>query len=248
MIEALLGFAVGYLIGLTGVGGGSLLTPSLVMLGVEPVVAVGTDLVYATLARALGVAFLGMRGRVRRGVLARLIAGSVPAVLLGRALLEWLPRGDVNRLVAILLGAVLVATSLLSLLRDELRIPIRATRRHAYLAGFVVGLTVQFTSVGAGVLVSFALVNIARLDPREAVGTVLGYGLALGALSALNYASLGLVDYRLALLLSLGGAPGVLLGAWTADRANPSMLRRLVNALILLIGLFVLASCLRGPR
>ena len=246
MIEPLLGFAVGYLIGLTGIGGGSLLTPSLVMLGVEPVVAVGTDLVYATLARALGVAFLGMRGRVRRGILARLIAGSIPAVILGRALLQWLPHASVNRYVTILLGMVLAATSLLNLLRDELHIPIRATRRHAYLAGFVVGLTVQFTSVGAGVLVSFALVNIAKLDPREAVGTVLGYGLALGALSALSYASLGLVDYKLALLLSLGGAPGVLLGAWTASRINPAILRRVLNTLILIIGVFILATSLRG--
>ena len=207
-----LGFLVGFLVGLTGVGGGALMTPSLIFLGVEPLTAVGTDLLYATVTRVFGVFFHGRRGRIRYDIAFRLLAGSVPAVVLGGLILREINRELLNDYLTLLLGIILVVSALLSLLKGEFHVPVRPRWAYVYLLGFVVGLTVQFTSVGAGVIVSFLLMNIARLDPRDVVGVTITYGLALSALSFLNYAGLGSVDYHIAGALILGTLPGVYLG------------------------------------
>ncbi len=237
-----LGFIVGLLIGLTGVGGGSLMTPTLVFLGVPPLVAVGSDLLYATITRVLGVAVYGLRGRIRFDIALRLALGSLPAVALGGALLRILPEDALNLALRYALGLVLVVTSLLALSEREVPLPVRPRKSHAILAGFIVGLTVQFTSVGAGVLVGFAMLHIAKLDPREVVGTSLFYGLVLGVLSYANYALLGSVDYGLVSLLAAGTVPGVLLGSWLSSRSDPMVLKRVLNIIILAIGVLLLAS------
>ena len=237
-----LGFTVGLLIGLTGVGGGSLMTPALVFLGVPPVVAVGSDLLYATLTRLVGVTVYGRRGRIRFDIASRLILGSIPAVILGGLLLRMLPMEALNLALRYILGLVLVSTSLLALAEREVPLPVRPRKKHAILAGFIVGLAVQFTSVGAGALVGFAMLHIAKLDPRDVVGTSIFYGLVLGVLSFANYALLGSVDYRLAALLALGTVPGVLLGSWLSVRTDPRALKRVLNMVILVIGLLLLVS------
>ncbi|MCE4624428.1 MAG: sulfite exporter TauE/SafE family protein [Desulfurococcales archaeon] len=240
-LYALLGMLVGFLIGLTGLGGGSLMTPALIFTGVEPLLAVGTDLVFATITRILGVAVHGRHGRVRVDIAWRLLAGSIPAVLLGGLLLRYIPKDLLNELLTPLIGTVLVATAGLAILREELRLPVRPRKVYAYPVGFIVGLTVQFTSIGAGVVVSFALLNVARIDPREAIGTVLLYGVSLTALSSLNYISLGLVDWGLSALLVLGGLVGVLTGSALALRMPRDRLKLVVNVVILVIGLLTLA-------
>ncbi|AEK73258.1 Predicted permease [Thermococcus sp. 4557] len=235
-----LGLFVGFLVGLTGVGGGALMTPSLIFLGVEPLTAVGTDLLYATVTRVFGVFFHGRRGRIRYDIALRLFAGSVPAIVLGGVLLRWINKEALNEYLTILLGAVLVVSAVLSLLKGEIHLPIRPRWAYVYLLGFVVGLTVQFTSVGAGVIVSFALMNVARLEPRDVVGVTITYGLALSAFSFVNYAGMGSVDYRLAGALILGAIPGVYLGTHVNRRADREKLKRVMNVIILLIGLFTL--------
>lgn len=235
-----LGFLVGFLVGLTGVGGGALMTPSLIFLGVEPLVAVGTDLFYATVTRVFGVFFHQRKGRMRYDIALRLLAGSVPAIILGGVLLRWIDREVLNEYLTVLLGIVLVASAVLSLLKDEIHVPIRPRWAYVYLLGFVVGLTVQFTSVGAGVIVSFTLMNVARLDPRDVVGVVIVYGLALSGFSFLNYASIGRVNYGLAEALILGTIPGVYLGTHVNRSVDREKLKKVINVIILLIGLFTL--------
>ncbi len=186
-----LGFAVGFLIGLTGVGGGSLTTPALIFLGVEPLTAVGTDLLYATVTRAFGVFFHGRRGHMRKDIAFRLLAGSVPAVLIGGYAVRHIPKDVLNHYLTLLLGVILVVTATLSLLKGEIRVPVRPRWAYVYLLGFIVGLTVQFTSVGAGVIISFTLMNVARIDPKEVVGTAILYGLMLSTMSFLSYAGRG---------------------------------------------------------
>ena len=237
-----LGFLVGFLVGLTGVGGGALMTPSLIFLGVEPLTAVGTDLLYATITRVFGVFFHGRKGRIRYDIALRLFAGSVPAIILGGVLLRWINREVLNEYLTILLGAVLVASAVLSLLKGEIHLPIRPRWIYVYLLGFVVGLTVQFTSVGAGVIVSFTLMNVARLEPRDVVGVTITYGLALSTFSFLNYASVGSVDYGIASLLVLGTVPGVYLGTHVGRNTDRAKLKRAINVIILFIGLFTLVS------
>lgn len=108
--------------------------------------------------------------------------------------------------------------------------------------GFVVGLTVQFTSVGAGVIVSFALMNLARIDPKEVVGVTIAYGLALAGPSFFNYAGIGVVDYHLAGALILGAVPGVYLGTNVNSRANKEVLKKVINLVILIVGILILAD------
>ncbi|NJE62113.1 sulfite exporter TauE/SafE family protein [Thermococcus sp. 21S7] len=235
-----LGFLVGFLVGLTGVGGGALMTPSLIFLGVEPLTAVGTDLLYATVTRIFGVFFHGRRGGIRYDIALRLFAGSLPAVVLGGIILREIDRGVLNGYLTPLLGIILVISAVLSLLKGEFRIPVRPRWAYVYLLGFIVGLTVQFTSVGAGVIVSFTLMNVARLDPKDVVGVTIVYGLALSASSFLNYAGIGGVDYGLAGTLILGTIPGVYLGTHVNRIADREKLKTAMNVIILLIGLFTL--------
>ena len=235
-----LGFLVGFLVGLTGIGGGALMTPSLIFLGVEPLTAVGTDLLYATVTRVFGVIFHGRRGRIRYDIIFRLFAGSLPAIVLGGIILREINRGVLNEYLTPLLGGILVLSALLSLPKGEFHVPVKPRWAYLYLLGFIVGLTVQFTSVGAGVIVGFILMNIAKLDPRDVVGVTITYGLALSALSFLNYAGIGGVDYSLAGTLILGTVPGVYLGTHLNRVADRGRLKTAINVIILLIGLFTL--------
>ncbi|NJE30179.1 sulfite exporter TauE/SafE family protein [Thermococcus sp. 18S1] len=235
-----LGLFVGFLVGLTGVGGGALMTPSLIFLGVEPLTAVGTDLLYATVTRVFGVFFHGRKGRIRYDIATRLFAGSVPAIVLGGIILREVDRNTLNDNLTVLLGAILVVSAILSLIKGEFRVPVSPRWAYVYILGFIVGLTVQFTSVGAGVIVSFALMNVARLDPKDVVGVTITYGLALSAFSFINYAGMGSVDYQLAGALILGAIPGVYLGTHVNRRADREKLKRVMNVIILLIGLFTL--------
>ncbi len=240
ILFVVLGFIVGFLIGLTGMGGGSLMTPSLIFLGVDPLTAVGTDLLYATVTRVFGVFFHGKKGHVRRGIVLRLLAGSVPAVLIGGYAVRQIPKEALNSYLTPLLGAILVVTATLGILKGEVGIPLRPRWAYVYLLGFIVGLTVQFTSVGAGVIVSFALMNVARVNPREVVGITILYGLALSIMSFLSYASMRSVDYNLAGLLIAGTIPGVYLGTHVGSGMEKKMLKPVINLVILLIGILIL--------
>lgn len=235
-----LGFLVGFLVGLTGVGGGALMTPSLIFLGIEPLTAVGTDLLYATITRVFGLFFHGRRGRIRYDIALRLLVGSIPAVFMGGLILRGLNREALNAYLTLLLGLILVTSAFLSILKGELHVPVRPRWAYVYLLGFIVGLTVQFTSVGAGVVVSFTLMNVARLDPKDVVGVTILYGLALSAMGFLNYAGIGGVDYSLAGALILGTVPGVYMGTHISRISDGENLKRAMNVMILLIGLFIL--------
>lgn len=235
-----LGFLVGFLVGLTGVGGGALMTPSLIFLGIEPLTAVGTDLLYATITRVFGLFFHGRRGRIRYDIALRLLVGSIPAVFMGGLILRGLNREALNAYLTLLLGLILVTSAVLSILKGELHVPVRPRWAYVYLLGFIVGLTVQFTSVGAGVVVSFTLMNVARLDPKDVVGVTILYGLALSAMGFLNYAGIGGVDYSLAGALILGTVPGVYMGTHISRISDGENLKRAMNVMILLIGLFIL--------
>jgi uncharacterized membrane protein YfcA len=219
---------------------GSLTTPALIFLGLEPLVAVGTDLLYATVTRVIGVILHERRSHVRYDIVWRLLAGSIPAVLIGHYLINTLPKTIINSHLTLLLGIVLIATAILSIIKEEIGWPFGRKWIYVYILGFIVGLTVQFTSVGAGVIVSFALMNVALIDPREVVGTVMFYGLALSTISFLSYASIHSIDYTTALLLITGTIPGVYLGFYFSTRISREKLKPLINITILVIGTLIL--------
>ncbi len=239
-----LGFAVGFLVGLTGIGGGALTTPSLIFLGMEPLRAVGTDLLYVTATKIFGTAFHHRMGRVRYEIALRLLAGSVPAIILGGYLLRVLSRDVLNAYLTFVLGFVLLASALASIIRKELNPPIKPRMFHLYILGFVVGLTVQFTSVGAGVIVGFTLINLARISPAEVVGISIFYGLLLSFMSFINYASIGSVDYRVAGMLISGSVFGVYAGTRIGTKVESEKLKKAINLLIAIIGLVTVLNSL----
>ncbi|CAB50084.1 sulfite exporter TauE/SafE family protein [Pyrococcus abyssi] len=234
----LLGFTVGFLVGLTGIGGGALMTPSLIFLGVEPLTAVGTDLLYATITRIFGIVFRYRKGRIRTDIALKLLAGSVPAILIGGFLIRYFTQ-VINEYLTIFLGVVLVSSSILGLIK-EIKLPVKPKVIYVYLLGFIVGFIVQFTSIGAGVIVSFALLNVARVDPRDVIGITLLYGLGLSLISSTSYLILGKVNYNILLLLTIGSIPGVYTGTLLSSTTDKEKLKKIMNVLILVIGILIL--------
>ncbi|AKG91232.1 Sulfite exporter TauE/SafE [Geoglobus ahangari] len=239
-IYVFLGFIVGFLVGLTGIGGGALMTPSLIFLGMTPLRAVGTDLLFVTATKVFGTAFHHKMGRIRYDIALRLIAGSLPAIAIGGLLLRVIDKNILNAHLTLLLGIVLLLSAVISLIKKEIKPPIRPRMSYLYILGFVVGLTVQFTSVGAGVIVSFTLINLARISPAEVVGISLFYGLLLSSMSFLNYALMGSVDYGIALTLILGSIFGVLAGTRISTRVESEKLKKMINLIIAAIGAIIL--------
>lgn len=236
-----LGFLVGFLVGLTGVGGGALMTPALIFLGVEPLTAVGTDLLYATITRVFGVFFHSKKGHVKQEIALRLFMGSAPAIALASIILRMVSREEINQYLTPVLGIILVATSTITILKGEFG-KRHFSSRALVVLGFLVGLIVQFTSVGAGVIVSFALMNFTDLEPKYVVGTTIFYGLLLASLSALSHMVLGNVDYPIALSLIAGTLPGVYAGTHLNSSIPKDKLKSLVNVIILGVGLVIVLT------
>jgi uncharacterized membrane protein YfcA len=243
------GFVVGTLIGLTGMGGGSLMTPILVLLlGMRPVVAVGTDLIYSTLTKSVGAAQHLRDKHVRIDVVLWLSAGSVPASLLATHLLgSFLLQGAAaDRIVSHALGGVLVFVAIMMVAQPEIRRRLwpedhptafynrlRTLRRFRpallVVVGAVVGVLVGITSVGSGSLIMVALMLLfPRWKMTRRVGTDVFQGLLLSAAASVAYWQLGTVRLPLVGQLLLGSIPGVLLGSRLTKVVPEPILRPLV--------------------
>lgn len=248
-----LGFAVGVLVGMTGVGSGSVMTPALILAGVRPAVAVASDLVYAAITKGVGAVQHLRQGTVNLPLVFYLSVGSVPAALLGVKFFSDLERrlGPaldlwVTRLVAILLIA-LAAFTLLDLVR-----PLRARAPRPPLpwtvpvklltvcAGAGVGLLVSFTSIGSGAIVAALLLHLYRLPPSQVVGSDIVQAVFLAGAAGLAHAAGGRVDPRLVASLLLGSIPGVLAGSALCTRMPRRALRGIVAMAILYAGVRLL--------
>ncbi len=142
-------------------------------------------------------------------------------------------REEINQYLTPVLGIILVAISTITILKGEFG-KRHFSSRALVVLGFLVGLIVQFTSVGVGVIVSFALMNFTDLEPKYVVGTTIFYGLLLASLSALSHMVLGNVDYSIALSLIAGTLPGVYAGTHLNSSIPPKdKLKSLVNVIIL---------------
>src|SRR6185503_12027769 len=217
------GFAVGAIVGLTGVGGGSLMTPLLVVgFGVPPVSAVGTDLLYAGITKAGGSVGHALGGHVDWRVTGLLAAGSVPATVAGIGLLAVLPpAGAATRLVvSTTLGAMLVLTALALILRARLLEWAQANAGRGWLprhrgfatalAGAFIGFAVTFSSVGAGAVGMTALLFLyPALATARVVGSDIAHAVPITLLAGLGHLALGNVDGWLLASLLAGSLPGI---------------------------------------
>ena len=250
ILYTLSGFAVGAIVGLTGVGGGSLMTPLLVLVfGIPPATAVGTDLLYAALTKAGGTVAHGSKGHIDWAVAGRLALGSIPAAALTIWVLSLLPKGS-NTIGAVIsngLGFALLLTAIAILLGRKLRD--YATRhedsplRQRYLpaitvtVGALLGVLVTISSVGAGALGVAALFFLyPRLSPVRIVGSDVAHAVPLTLVAGLGHWLLGGVDWALLGALLLGSLPGIWLGSHVSAKVPEHILRRLLASMLVLVG------------
>jgi len=242
------GFAVGTLVGLTGVGGGSLMTPILLLLfSIKPAVAVGTDLLFASATKSVGIFAHGKLGNIDWRMVKLLALGSVPASM---ATVLFLRTIDVESSGAIAtikfsLGIALIITSAAVLLRNKLLelvkndrwLPDQYVAPATVLLGLILGALVTLTSVGAGALGVTALI---MLYPREKITTIVGSDIAhavpLTLVAGLGHATLGTIDYSLLGTLLIGSVPGIYIGSHMSSRVAEHWVRIALACILIYVG------------
>jgi uncharacterized membrane protein YfcA len=238
----LMSFGVGALIGLTGMGGAALMAPFLILaVGVQPITAVGTDLVYGAVAKMVGAWAHMRQGTVDLRMVGRLAAGSIPGGLIGAALTRFLMRHthDAEQHVRKAIAALLVLVAVILLTRMFYPVPPsgpapRFTQdRLIPLWGAVVGFCVGFTSVGSGSMLTPLLMICYPKRPATAVGTDVFHAAILVAATGLVYTGSSAVEWSLVPALLAGAIPGVLLGSKLAIRIPPRPLQFMLAVVLL---------------
>ncbi len=246
------GAGVGFAIGLTGIGGGSLMTPLLLLFGLPLPTAIGTDLLYASATKAGGAALQARRRNVDWRVARLLIAGSLPAAALTTLFLWWLG-GNTSHLQALLtasLGSMLVLTALLLLFRRRIRaraisapgpLLLWLQENRALLmpgAGALLGVLITLSSVGAGTVGTAILILLyPEFDASRIIGTELAHAVPLTLVAGLGHLWLGHVDFLLLGLLVAGALPAIALGTGLGCRLPEPALRGLLALTLLALGL-----------
>jgi uncharacterized membrane protein YfcA len=251
----LFGLGVGVLVGTTGMGGGSLMTPLLILVfGIKPVVAVGTDLAYGAVTKTVGGWRHFRQGTVDMRLSLWLAFGSVPGALLGVGLLELLherygPRFD--EVLLVLIASALLLTGCLVLIRalflsaagERDTIDLQARHKLAAIAlGMSVGCVLGITSAGSGALIAIGLILAFRLSPHRVVGTDVLHAAILLWAAALAHLASGNVDLALTGNILVGSIPGVWLGSNLAARLPPAGLRPALGIILLASGLGLLTK------
>ena len=254
VLYVLLGACVGVVVGLTGVGGGSLMTPALVLLfGVHPVTAVGTDLLYAATTKSAGSLVHALTKNVAWRVVALLALGSVPAAVATLVVLSRLgpQSGLTARAITIVLGLTLLLTSVLLIFRRRLlelrRLrPAPSARRDALLTvltGAVIGLLVSISSVGAGAIgVTALLLLYPTYSTVRIVGTDIAHAVPLTLVAGTGHWLTGSVDTSMLLSLLMGSIPGIVLGSYLAPRILEQGLRYALAVVLMIVGARLVVS------
>ncbi|WP_298197787.1 sulfite exporter TauE/SafE family protein [Novosphingobium sp.] len=248
VLHGVAGLFVGFLVGLTGVGGGSLMTPILVLLfGVSPHTAVGTDLLFAALTKTVGTVAHGARATVEWKIVRRLALGSVPAAILTLLVLSQLGKPD-TRAAAIMvtvLGVMLIVTAVATLFQKQLALFAKTHERlddQASLVptvglGAAIGVAVTISSVGAGAIgVTALLMLYPALRVSRIVGSDIAHAVPLTLVAGFGHWLIGGVDFGLLANLLIGSVPGVLVGSLLSSRSPDHILRPCLAAVLLFSG------------
>jgi hypothetical protein len=244
------GFSVGAIVGLTGVGGGSLMTPLLVLLfGINPTVAVGTDLLYAAITKAGGTLAHSLKGTVDWTITRRLASGSIPAAILTLILVSQLAPGGIAgaaALIKVALGFALLLTAVALIFRKQIQAfalrhvgepnP-RRTAALTVLTGAILGMLVSISSVGAGALGVTALFLLyPTLPTLRIVGSDIAHAVPLTAVAGAGHWVLGSVDWNLLVSLIIGSLPGIWLGSHISTKVPDRVLRPILATMLVLVG------------
>ena len=258
---SLAGAFVGFLVGLTGVGGGSLMAPLLILLfGFSPAVAIGTDLWFAAITKTAGGLVHHRLGSPDWRIVGRLALGSLPAAVLTVLWLGHFHQGRLeSNLLMLLLGGALLLTAVLMACKPWMHQPLRRLRQKlapqlprvrarqfalTVGGGLVVGALVTLTSVGAGALVAVMLAMLypLRLDTKTIVGTDIIHAVPLTLVAAIGHSWLGNVDAWLLASLLLGSFPGIVAGSLVAGRIDENLVRYALAAMLAVSAVKMIAS------
>jgi hypothetical protein len=256
---AVAGFIVGALVGVTGVGGGSLMTPILILLfGVSPATAVGTDLLFAAATKTVGSFVHGFNKTIEWTVVRRLAAGSLPAAALSLFALTRLhiSSGGARTVITTILALALLLTAGVLIARDRIsaryaeRLRTLDERSVAVLTtamGAVLGILVTFSSVGAGAIGVTALVLLyPRIPMARIVGSDIAHAVPLTLLAGVGHGAMGSLDPHTLLSLLVGSFPGIFVGSWISSRARDVTLRYILAGVLIMVGIR-LAFDIPGP-
>ena len=249
-LYTLSGFVVGAIVGLTGVGGGSLMTPLLVLLfGIHPATAVGTDLLYAAITKSGGTVVHAQKGHVDWRITKLLALGSIPAAILTIWTLSHLPKqsAEVTHIISMSLGVALLLTAAAIIFRSKLQ---RYAMSHAedsahtrYQApitvavGALLGVLVTVSSVGAGALgVAVLFFLYPKLPAIRVVGSDVAHAVPLTLVAGIGHWMIGSVDWSLLGSLLLGSLPGIWLGSHASAKVPDHFLRPILATMLVLVG------------
>lgn len=255
-LYTLSGFAVGVIVGLTGVGGGSLMTPLLVLLfGIHPATAVGTDLLYAALTKAGGTVVHGKKGHIEWRVTKLLALGSIPAAAITIYALSLLPKrsAELTHLISSGLGFALLLTAAAILFGRRLQNYAKSHDQDSFhqrylphttvAVGAILGVLVSISSVGAGALGVAALFFLyPKLSSVKIVGSDVAHAVPLTFVAGMGHWWLGSVDWSLLGALLLGSLPGIYVGSHLSAKIPEQILRRMLASMLVLIGTKLIAS------
>ncbi|MBI2306164.1 MAG: sulfite exporter TauE/SafE family protein [Rhodocyclales bacterium] len=254
-LYTLSGFAVGAIVGLTGVGGGSLMTPLLVLLfGIHPATAVGTDLLYAAITKSGGTVVHSRKGHVDWQIVRRLAIGSIPATAITIFVLSQLPKQSVatTHVISISLGIALLLTACAIIFRQRI-LGYALAHDHSFVhrhigpvtvaVGAILGVLVSISSVGAGALGVAALFFLyPHLPAVRVVGSDVAHAVPLTLLAGLGHWWLGSVDWSLLGALLLGSLPGIWVGSHISAKVPDRILRPILAGMLVLIGAKLIGS------
>ena len=252
LLYILAGGSVGFVVGVTGVGGGSFMTPILLAFGFQPAIAVGTDLLYAAITKAGGVISHQKQNTIQWQIVKRLCYGSIPATLATLAVLSYFQQEGINyqHILTKTLGIMLVITSIVLLFRTFLinkRIAIASEAEIldepkkvifvTVFMGFMLGVLVTLSSVGAGALGAAILLTLyPRMSMIKIIATDLAHAVPLTFIAGIGHMQLGHVNFILLGSLLVGSLPAIWLGTKVANKLPEKIMQPLMATILLLIG------------
>lgn len=244
-----MGLLIGFMVGLTGVGGAALLTPILVLMGINPAIAVGTDLAYNSVTKFFGSVQHWRQKTINLKLMKYLAIGSIPSAVMAVGMLQLFDSFFNNQEAVIkhALGYVLILVALATLVKtfmkgrfESNRIqlkPLEEKKTLTIAVGAVLGFMVGLTSIGSGSLFALVMLYLYRMSPTELVGTDIAHAFFLVTAAGLMHAGIGNVDYLLMVNLLLGSIPGVIIGSTFSAKIPAKPLKAIMALMILISGL-----------
>ncbi len=244
-----MGLLVGFLVGLTGVGGAALLTPVLILLGINPSIAVGTDLVYNSITKLFGVAGHLKQKTINFKMVKYLAMGSIPSAAIAIGGLHFFEEQFHNQeqIIRHALGYVLIFVSIAIIFKTFMEKRLRPNRWQekplsekkllTVLIGVFFGFIVGLTSLGSGSLFAVAMIYLYKMKTSDMVGTDIAHAFLLVTVAGIMHVGFGNVDYTLVGNLLMGSIPGVLLGSTVSAKVPTRPLRAVVAVLIFVSGI-----------